>query len=244
MPKPTHTPRLKIIEAIPPNTGQGQERTVLTEFLQMKDESYRRLQCKSFAVDNRYKGENLKEHFFDHLFARYRIRRRVSKKTPPEYRYYRYVHISAHGDGDSIFVGSDGDVQITSSDITDLHRGTFPLRGALITLSACGSLLGSFPKALADHGANAVIRPLDAVGYQESAMFFILFYFILSRRIGMLRINDDEREIYTSDRIAEYIDIYQRAKMSHLNIGGTGTYRLDYWIRDRKGRQKEHVHLF
>ena len=82
-------------------------------------------------------------------------------------------------------------------------------------------------------------------------MFFMLFYFILSRHTGILKRNDedddgkridDRKRIDTSIRIAEYIDIYQKTKMSYLNIGGTGTYRLDYWIRSKKG--KEHAYLF
>ena len=80
-------------------------------------------------------------------------------------------------------------------------------------------------------------------------MFFILFYFMLSRRTGMLKRTDEDdddrrQRRRTSPRIAEYIDIYQRTKMSYLNIGGTGTYRLDYWIKDKNGNTKEYDHLF
>lgn len=120
------------------------------------------------------------------------------------------------------------------------------LRGALITLSAYGSLSGGFAEALAKCGANAVIRPMNIVDVQESAMFFILFYFMPSRRPGMLKLSDDEHSNFrgrkTSMRIAEYIDIFQRTKASYSNIGGTGTYRLDY--RFGQGEKREHEHLF
>lgn len=43
--------------------------------------------------------------------------------------------------------------------------------------------------------------------------------------------------------IPEYIDVFQRTKAAYLNIGGTGTYRLDYWVR-RKDYVIERNHLF
>lgn len=240
--------RLKIIEAIPRSSGQGQEKGILDEFLQMEEESYRPLAYDSFSVDNRCKDDNLKENFLNLLFTSYKQPK--NKKIKKQIFFsYRYIHISAHGNGDSIFVGSGRRVKINSDDIHDYcDQDKLPLRGALITLSACGSLLGRFAEALADCGANAVIRPLNTVGFQESAMFFILFYFMLSRRTGMLKRYDEDDDAKqspkTSTRIAEYIDTYQRAKITYLNIGGTGTYRLDYWMRDKDGNTTERNHLF
>lgn len=240
--------RLKIIEAIPRSSGQGQEKGILEEFLQMEEESYRPLSYDLFSVDNRFKGDNLKENFLNLLFTPYEQAKKKKPKKKKSYS-YRYIHISAHGDGDSISIGPGRCVQVNPNDIHNYcGRDKLPLRGALITLSACGSLLGRFAEALAGCGANAVIRPLNTVGFQESAMFFILFYFMLSRRTGMLKRYDEDDDAKqspkTSTRIAEYIDIYQRAKITYLNIGGTGTYRLDYWMRDKDGNTKERNHLF
>lgn len=84
--------RLKIVEAIPKTGEAGQERPILEEFLKMRGVKY-----KSLSVKNTYRGENLKNDFLDHRFRHY--------KSHKKDRFYRYVHISAHGDGESISVG-------------------------------------------------------------------------------------------------------------------------------------------
>lgn len=128
--------RLKIIEAIPRSSGQGQEKTILEEFLKMEEVSYESLPCVSFLVDNRYKGDNLKNDFLKYLFIPHE---RPKKKSLP----YRYIHISSHGDGNSIFIGSNEDVEVTPDDMRRYCvSGELPLRGALITLSACGMPVG------------------------------------------------------------------------------------------------------
>lgn len=220
--------QLKIVEAIPKKGNPGQEKPILEEFLKMVDMRY-----ESLAVDNRKTEENLKQDFLHKLFF-------GEKKTR-----YRYIHISAHGDvdGDSLIIGPKQEdpkqnCVVTSDDVRShwIDRCKRPLKGSLITLSACGNLVGGFAEALQERGANSVIRPLNEVNFSESAMFVILFYFMLGRHHGL----DECKK--TPRRIAEYVDIFQRTKMSYLNIGGTGTFRLDYWIR--QGKKIEHGHLF
>ena len=219
---PTPKKQLKIIEAISTRGNPGQEKPILEEFLKMVELGY-----ESLSVDNRKTGETLKKDFLDKLL--------FGKKR----RGYRYIHISAHGDGDSLIIGPEQDCYVTSDDVRSHRRNDRkrPLDGSLITVSACGSLLGRFPTALCERGANAVIRPLSEVDFPESAMFTILFYFMLSRRDGL-----GEDELEETERVAAYVDIFQRTKMSYLNMGGTGTWRMDYWIR--QGKKIEHEHLF
>ena len=205
--------RLKIVEAIPLTGNPGQEKPILDEFLNMIGMKY-----DSLSVDNRFKQDNLRNDFLDKLlFERKDIR-------------YRYIHISAHGNGDSLCLGSEQDCKITSDKVNTYKREPckYPFSGSLITISACGSLLGRFAKALSNRGAVAVVRPSNEIDFPESAMFVILFYFMLGQR----QIPERERGKKTSaERISEYIDVFQRTKISYLNIGSTGTWRLDYWVR-------------
>ena len=250
--------RLKILEAIPGTRNPGQEMPILKEFLNMETVKY-----SSLSVDNRLAGPGLKKDFLRKLFRRYR-------PSGGRLHHHRHVHISAHGDGDALVLGvPEKRADLIAEDLCeycDKHNSY--LQDRLITLSACGSLLGSFAETLLDEcRASVVIRPLSAVRFQESAMFFILFYFILSQRtisfectgdieeFRILERSDDEaneaaRNIRRRDMeklthvlIPEYIDVFQRTKAAYLNIGGTGAYKLDYWIR-RGDNVIERNHLF
>ena len=213
--------RLRIVEAISKRGNPGQEKPILEEFLKMVGMKY-----ESLAVDNRNKQDKLKQDFLEKLLFGGKDDR------------YRYIHISAHGDGDSLCLGPEKDCEITSADVRthNYSRCEKPLAESLITVSACGSLLGGFPKALHQRGAIAVVRPLNEINFSESAMFIILFYFMLRQRHVL-----DEGKKSSDERIAEYVDVFQRTKMSYLNIGGTGTWRLDYWIRQGKKTMHEHL---
>ena len=197
--------KLKVVETIQgtEEEGEGQEKPILDEFLKMAELPY-----TSTSVNHRLTVDNLREDFLDHVLGYRDDNKKVLR--------YRYIHISAHGNGDSISIDPGGPRE-TKCKINSKHVLTHkkdickkPLRGSLITLSACGSLLGRFSDALAKRGADAVIRPLNRVGFSESAMFIILFYFMLSvdHRRGTYR---KEKDI-TPERIAEYIDIFQRTK--------------------------------
>ena len=250
--------RLKILEAIPGTRNPGQEMPILKEFLNMEAVKY-----NSLSVDNRLAGSGLKMDFLRKLFQRYRPSR-------GRIHHHRHVHISAHGNGDALVLGvPERKTYLTAEDLSEYcDRHDSYLQGRLITLSACGSLLGGFAETLLDKCRTSVfIRPLSTVGFQESAMFFILFYFILSQRtisfestedtveLRILERSDDEaneaaRNIRRGDTenlthalIPEYIDVFQRTKAAYLNIGGTGTYRLDYWVR-RGDDVIERNHLF
>ena len=223
--------KVRIIEGISPR-DEGQEKPILDEFLKMMS-----VPRDSISVDNRYEKEKLKNDFLYKLF-------RKGKN--------RYIHISAHGDGDSLVIGSNKG-RIASEDVLKCQHITCqstvrqknlskksldkkPLDGSLITLSACGNLLGNFAEALHKRGASAVIRPLNSIYFPESAMFVMLFYFILRSRLA------DGRRKKVEECIAEYIDTFQTAKIHYLNMGGTGTHRLDYWV-NQNGRIA-HNHLF
>lgn len=220
MPPPSKP--LKVIEAIHKEAGPAQEKSILEPFLQMMELGYEPL-----SVDNRKTRATLKEDFLDKFLFE-------GERTTP----YKYIHIAAHGDGDHLLLGPELDCRVTSSDIHEHRCGESrkPLDGALITVSACGSLLGGLEKAFRARGASSVIRPLSKVEFDESAMFTMLFYFMLGQR------HDDLHRLGKAKRIAAYVDLFQRTKMSYLNIGGTGTWRMDYWID--QGSRSEHEHVF
>ena len=166
--------RLKIVEAIPGTRDPGQEKPILEEFLNMEMVKY-----ESAAVNNTLGNDGLKYDFLGKLLDRY-------KPSSDEKRHrYRYVHISAHGDGNALGLGvPERRVCLTTDDLQKYceKKKTY-LQDQMITLSACGSLSGGFAETLLNEcGASVVIRPLNMVDFQESAMFFILFYFLLSRR--------------------------------------------------------------
>ena len=165
--------RLKILEAIPRTRNPGQDMPILEEFLKMEAVKY-----SSLRVDNRLAESGLKRDFLQKLL----LKRYVSGGRLHN---HRHVHISAHGDGDALVLGlPERKAYLTAEDLCEYcDRHNSYLQGRLITLSACGSLLGGFAETLLDKcRTSAVIRPLSTVRFQESAMFFMLFYFILSQR--------------------------------------------------------------
>lgn len=162
--------RLKILEAIPRTGNLGQEMPILTEFLKMEGVKYTPL-----SVLNTLARNGLKRDFLHKLFQRYR-------PSDGKLHHHRHVHISAHGDGDALVLGvREKRASLIAEDLCEYcDKHDSYLHDRLITLSACGSLLGSFAETLLDEcRASVVIRPLNTVGFQESAMFFccsISFY--------------------------------------------------------------------
>ena len=138
----------------------------------------------------------------------------------------RFIHISAHGDGDSIDVGPNG----SEVDSCDIENNGGSLKGQFITLSACSSLSGRFVQALHKKGASAVVSPTMAVPFDESAIFATMFYFSLSRCPGLSEASPApvESDTTTSARISQYVDTFQRTKIGYLGLGGSGAHRLSY----------------
>lgn len=144
----------------------------------------------------------------------------------------RFVHVSAHGSGSDLTLDQDGqgEADIKLSDIqTYREKNKLPndtLSGRFITISACGDIAPSFALGLHQHaGATAVISPLASLGFHESALFAMMFYFTLFTP-------SDRREGHrTSERISQYIDSFNRTKAAYLSVGGSGAHRLDYWWR-------------
>ena len=165
--------QLKIVEAIPGARNPGQEKPILEAFMKMEMVNY-----TSLSVDNRLAKTNLKNDFLEKLFRRY-------NPCGEKRHHHRYAHISAHGNGDALGLGvPEHSTSLTTDDLrTYCDRKSVYLYDQLITLSACGSLMGKFAETLLEEcRASVVIRPLNTVGFQESAMFFRLFYFMASQR--------------------------------------------------------------
>ena len=139
--------------------------------------------------------------------------------TPP-----RYIHISAHGDGDSLDIGRG---EITAKKI---QKNPGSLKDQLITISACSRLSGRLVGAFLNKGASAVISPSAEIDFDESSIFTAIFYFALSKCPNL---SDNSRKggddsTRTPERLAQFIDTFQRAKQAYLGLGGAGAHCLEY----------------
>lgn len=149
----------------------------------------------------------------------------------------RFIHISAHGIDNGLSLEDPNETEITIDDIDAYAKKTTKRKQILehkfVTLSVCGQISNGFTVRLHDiTSVTAVISPLAPVSFAESALFSVLFYFSLSQSPKLSNRSmpkTDASDIRTPGRIAQYIDAYQRTKISYLGIGGTGAHRLDYW---------------
>lgn len=136
----------------------------------------------------------------------------------------RYFHISAHGDGRKLYI-KNKPVDPSALDCS--------LMGSFVTLSACATISANFVTRLHKvTKVRAVISPMAAVGFGESALFATLFYFALAQAPGLSAIGpsiNDSDEKSLAGRLAQYIDAFHRSKHAYSHAGGTGAHRLFYW---------------
>lgn len=143
----------------------------------------------------------------------------------------RFIHVSAHGSGSDLTLERYGqdEADIGLDDIKAYCREQVaaPLSGRFITISACGDIAPSFALGLHKHAkATAVITPLASLDFHESALFAMMFYFTLLAPGGR------KKNHKASERLAQYIDSFNRTKAAYLSVGGSGAHRLDYWWHD------------
>ena len=202
-------PRIVLIEGISAH-DRGQEMPILGEFFRML--KWRCDPCDASGQGSPAKNKNA---FLDAL-----LRTRS-----------RFVHVSAHGSGRDLTLGQDGPHQ-ADIELDDIQRYCrknklrAPLLGRFITISACGDIAPSFSLGLHEHAkATAVITPLASLDFHESALFAMMFYFTLLAPGGR------KKNHKASERLAQYIDSFNRTKAAYLSVGGSGAHRLDYWWR-------------
>ena len=144
---------------------------------------------------------------------------------------HRFLHISAHGDRTGFLLQDKNETEITAADIQDYcgkhvsrTRPYTPLHKKFVTISSCGHVSAEFVMKLHEStGVTAVISALAPIGFSDSALFSSLFYFSL---FSYLYTKQPKK---LSERVALYVDAYQRTKLAYLGIGGSGSHRLDYW---------------
>jgi hypothetical protein len=140
-----------------------------------------------------------------------------TKKNPKK----GYIHISSHGDKDGFYIHGNRETTVTINDFLEYEdelEGA--MKGRFLTISACGSLSNEFFNKL--HKLlqfEAVISPANEVNFDESAIFFINFYFNLSKIYRSAR-----KEV----RLVDFIDTFQKTKIGYLLQGGSGGMRLLY----------------
>ena len=212
---------IRIIEGISPKCN-GQDSKLLGEFLTMAEWDY--------AVSKTYRKSKSNRRLFLNALL----------KTPD-----RFIHISGHGGENGLHLEDPNETTITIKDvgryITKNKLGKRPLEDRFITLSACGHVSGRFVKNLHNvTKVTAIVSPLAPLTFSESALFSAMFYFSLGQAPKLSahsRRRLDSSEMRTAGRLAQYIDAYQKTKISYLGLGGTGAHRLDYWW------ENEHVIL-
>lgn len=140
----------------------------------------------------------------------------------------RYIHISSHGGKNGFSIQGSKRTSVTINDFENYNKkydGVLmkSMEGRFLTISACGSISDEFLKNL--HKLlqfEAVISPMNEVNFDESAIFFINFYFNLSR-IGR-SIEKTRKEV----KLVDFIDMFQKTKIGYLLQGGLGGMRLLY----------------
>lgn len=188
----------------------------------------------SEGQDARMLGEFLKMSGWEtHVYKAYKVKKDHKQRFFHEFlnSSYRFLHISAHGDRTGFSLQDDKKTEITAADIqlfcrkldsrTKLYT---PLHKKFVTISSCGHVSADFVMKLhKSTSVTAVISALAPVGFSDSALFSSLFYFSLFNAL------QSEKPKKLSERMAVYVDAYQRTKFAYLGIGGTGAHRLDYW---------------
>lgn len=175
---------------------------------------------KDEGQDARILAELLKMIEFRHDTIRCKSKRQLAEALGGPARYF---HISAHGDGENLYV-KDKPV--------DPGSLACSLRGSFVTISACATISATFVTRLhKSTEVSAVVSPLAKVGFGESALFATLFYFSLAQapKLSAISRRGDADEAQLPDRLAQYIDAFQKSKHAYSHAGGTGAHRLFYW---------------
>ena len=211
MAAPEKSQKIVLIEGIS-DDDEGQEMPILSEFFRML-----KWKCEPRKAHGLASAKENRAAFLEAL---------LQTKS-------RFVHVSAHGSGCDLTVDQDAPHE---ADIELQHIKNFrqakklraPLSGRFVTISACGDIDPSFALGLQKHAsATAVITPLASLDFDESALFAMMFYFTLLAPAG--RHKNHKR----AERLAQYIDSFNRTKAAYLNVGGTGAHRLDYWWKGK-----------
>ena len=179
---------------------------------------------KKEGQDARILAEYLKMIDFDHEKKRCKSADEVKEALDGKARYY---HISAHGDGETLSTGRK-DIDVRSFDRC--------LCGSFVTLSACANMSADVITRLHESTkVSAVISPMTSVDYGESALFATLFYFMLAQAPKLSRISRSGGNSKTrfDERLAQYIDAFQKSKFAYAHVGGTGAHHLFYWYRGK-----------
>ncbi|MDE0364382.1 MAG: hypothetical protein OXP09_02290 [Gammaproteobacteria bacterium] len=198
-----------LIEGIS-DTDRGQEMPILKEFFGMLD-----WECKPRKAHGLASAKHNRAAFLEAL---------LQTKS-------RFVHVSAHGSGSDLTVDryAPNEARTNLRDIMDFCQTKglrAPLSGRFVTISACGDIAPSYALGLHKHAeVTAVITPLASLDFHESALFTMMFYFTLLAPPGRKKVRN------RSERLAQYIDSFNRTKIAYLNVGGSGAHRLDYWWR-------------
>lgn len=132
-----------------------------------------------------------------------------------------YIHVSSHGDKNGFIIHGERKTAITIDDFLE-HEDELQgsMKGRFLTISACGSLSDEFFNNL--HKLlqfEAVINPTNEVWCDESAIFFINFYFNLTKKYRFAK-----KEV----KLVDFIDTFQKTKIGYLLQGGSGGMRLLY----------------
>lgn len=198
---------VRVIETILERSGDGQESTVILELLRMVG-----FEANPFKVN----GTTPREEFIGWVL------------DGDE----RYIHVTAHGSGEGFSIHGDRHVPVTAKHFGDAASSrNRPLNGRFMTVSACGEPTSKFWVDLHEAtGLEAVVAPMGKVAFDEAAVFYTSFYFAL------LRLPSTRRKEGKDQRLFDFIDTFQRAKVAYLGLGGCGTFRLIFWW---EGEMKE-----
>ena len=91
---------------------------------------------------------------------------------------YRYLHLSCHGDDESIATTLDVDIEFRElSEIMNPH-----LQGRRLFVSSCGVVNDQLAEALMPSGCLSITGPTHKVGFAEAAILWTSFYHLAFSR--------------------------------------------------------------
>jgi hypothetical protein len=189
---------LRMIETVP--SGEGQEVEILHQFVR---------DMLEYPVEKlpRVTGRTRKADFVELLVGGPELHR----------------HVSSHGNGQGLYLHGRRGTVVRAEDLQRGCQGK-PLKGRFLTVSACGEPTVDYWNSLHEcSGVEAIIAPMAAVSFSDSALFYMAFYFAL------FRLPDARDKKETPERLSDFIDTFQRVKSSFLGLGGRGAFRLLFW---------------
>ena len=144
----------------------------------------------------------------------------------------RFVHVSSHGRKDDFVIKGKKKTLVQPNDFAPI-KGS--MKNKFLTVLACGTpYLGFLNSLRAVLLFDAFIAQMNLVDFADSALSFLMFYYQINKYEYL------KKKSQRDQRMVDFIDAFQKAKMAFFMIGAKGGFRLCYW----RDKNTEPVEIF